>query len=93
MVNHASCARQHWTQITTYDQTEGTCVHSRFVCVIRDSEDQLEVAQDRNKGSMQKKCYRHKGVHKQYSQSQMEQQNCLEEIMEFENPLQGGINL
>ena len=22
-MNHASCARQHWTQITTCDQTEG----------------------------------------------------------------------
>ena len=28
-----------------------------------------------------------------FYRSQMEQQNCLEEIMESENPLQGGNNL
>ena len=36
---------------------------------------------------MQKKYQRRKRVNISYSQSKMEQQNCLEEIMKIENPL------
>ena len=38
-------------------------------------------------GSMRKKCQRHKEVNISYSQSPIEQQNCLEETTESENPL------
>ena len=43
--------------------------------------------------SMQKKCQRHTGANILYYQSQMEQQNCLEDTTESENPLQRGKNL
>ena len=44
-------------------------------------------------GSMQNKYSRQRRVIFSYSQSQMEQQNCLEEIMKSENLHHGGINL
>ena len=51
-----SVAGQHNTEITTCDQTEGRdCVYtSRFVRVIRDSEDQSKQAQDRDNISVNK---------------------------------------